>query len=876
MDVLVSMLCFKIAIFLCSGVSGFLIDSSNSPLKNPVATQSSHRNCSLIEADVVFLLDASGSVGSANFFQQINLVKTFVENSNIGPSNVQVSVVTFSTIVQEVFNLSRYQSKEALLSSMNTIKYSTGSTHTSEAILYAVQHSFTHAAGDRPLVPNFLFVVTDGRSTFPSNTTGAANLAHQAGIITFAIGIGSSVSRQELQDIATSPQHVFQVPDFNVLSKLHSELTTKICEVPKAISTTTITSTAIASSVNALSSSVLCSNKLPRCEVYGRTVCSSYVTWAKVNCPLYCGFCTDCSLIEADVVFLLDASGSVGSANFFQQINLVKTFVENSNIGPSNVQVSVVTFSTRVQEVFNLSRYQSKEALLSSMNTIKYSAGSTHTSEAILYAVQHSFTHAAGDRPLVPNFLFVVTDGRSTFPSNTTGAANLAHQAGIITFAIGIGSSVSRQELQDIATSPQHVFQVPDFNVLSKLHSELTTKICEVPKTISTTTITSTAIASSVNALSSSVLCSNKLPRCEVYGRTVCSSYVTWAKVNCPLYCGFCTDCSLIEADVVFLLDASGSVGSANFFQQINLVKTFVENSNIGPSNVQVSVVTFSTRVQEVFNLSRYQSKEALLSSMNTIKYSAGSTHTSEAILYAVQHSFTHAAGDRPLVPNFLFVVTDGRSTFPSNTTGAANLAHQAGIITFAIGIGSSVSRQELQDIATSPQHVFQVPDFNVLSKLHSELTTKICEALSSSVLCSNKLPRCEVYGRTVCSSYVTWAKVNCPLYCGFCTVSTMYVTIPTKVTTTSMDTTKTSPTTTLPSSTTKTELTCPACDENLNCVWNRACFHGEVCMIRQYHNTPFTVHCSKKQDCIFMKTFVKGAEIMCCEDHQCISNIVS
>lgn len=186
----------------------------------------------------------------------------------------------------------------------------------------------------------------------------------------------------------------------------------------------------------------------------------------------------------------------------------------------------------------------------------------------------------------------------------------------------------------------------------------------------------------------------------------------------------------MIEADVVFLLDASGSVGSANFFQQINLVKTFVENSNIGPSNVQVSVVTFSTRVQEVFNLSRYQSKEALLSSMNTIKYSTGSTHTSEAILYAVQHSFTHAAGDRPLVPNFLFVVTDGRSTFPSNTTGAANLAHQAGIIIFAIGIGSSVSRQELQDIATSPQHVFQVPDFNVLSKLHSELTTKICEGI--------------------------------------------------------------------------------------------------------------------------------------------------
>lgn len=102
------------------------------------------------------------------------------------------------------------------------------------------------------------------------------------------------------------------------------------------------------------------------------------------------------------------------------------------------------------------------------------------------------------------------------------------------------------------------------------------------------------------------------------------------------------------------------------------------------------------------------------------------------------------------------------------------------------------------------------------------------------------------------------------------------------------------------------TGLTCPLCDENLNCVWNRTCFLGEVCMIRKYQNTPFTLHCSKvsistssllvskealhfyyrtqvlqyiflsqNQDCIFMKENVKGVEIVCCEDHQCICNIV-
>lgn len=180
--------------------------------------------------------------------------------------------------------------------------------------------------------------------------------------------------------------------------------------------------------------------------------------------------------------------------------------------------------------------------------------------------------------------------------------------------------------------------------------------------------------------------------------------------------------------DVVFLLDSSGSIGLTNFNQIKNFVKSFVESSVIGPSNVQVSVVTFSTTVIEHFNLSRYHYKWDLLIALNAVHYVSGSTHTSEAILYAVQHSFPDAAGDRPLVSNFLIVVTDGQSIMPTNTKEAANLAHQAGIITFAIGIGSSVSSQELQDIATDSQHVFQIQTFGAISELSSELTTNICK----------------------------------------------------------------------------------------------------------------------------------------------------
>uniref|UniRef100_A0A8W8N8U6 TNFR-Cys domain-containing protein n=1 Tax=Magallana gigas TaxID=29159 RepID=A0A8W8N8U6_MAGGI len=64
--------------------------------------------------------------------------------------------------------------------------------------------------------------------------------------------------------------------------------------------------------------------------------------------------------------------------------------------------------------------------------------------------------------------------------------------------------------------------------------------------------------------------------------------------------------------------------------------------------------------------------------------------------------------------------------------------------------------------------------------------------------------------------------------------------------------------------------LACPTCDNNLVCTFNNTCDSSETCMIRSYHGTRFTVHCSKKEDCAFMKSNIHG-EIYCCDDHSCL-----
>jgi hypothetical protein len=187
-------------------------------------------------------------------------------------------------------------------------------------------------------------------------------------------------------------------------------------------------------------------------------------------------------------------------------------------------------------------------------------------------------------------------------------------------------------------------------------------------------------------------------------------------------------DCDLIPADIVFLLDSSESEGLRNFRKQLDFVKTFVRSFDIGPSNVQISVVSFSSTVKENFNLKQYNNKADLLNAIDRIPYMSEGTNTSYAITFALQHSFTPLAGDRAPVTDVMIVVTDGISADRIRTRQAADLAHKAGIKTFAIGVGGYVSKQELEYIASDLQHVFHVSTFEALHQLQNELKNKTCE----------------------------------------------------------------------------------------------------------------------------------------------------
>ena len=379
---------------------------------------------------------------------------------------------------------------------------------------------------------------------------------------------------------------------------------------------------------------------------------------------------------KADVVFVLDSSGSVGSANWHLMLKFVQDVVNIFTIGRNDVQVGVDIFGVSASTKIGLQAYNTKTAITSAVKQISFlSSGNTNTFLAIQHMTKNSFSSSHGHRAGVPKVGIVVTDGKSSSRSQTIAAANDARNKGITLFSIGIGSSIDLKELKEIGNDKKNnlFFQVNDFKALKSIESTLASKACEVFK---------------------------------------------------PL-----TDCKG-GADVVFVVDNSGSIGSTNFNTILKFISDIIDGLEIGEKKFQVGIITFHTPVKREFDLDKYQDKKDLKNAIMSIAYKGGGTNTGKALEYLHSNSFSRASGHRPGVPKIGILITDGYSSNKVYTRNEAKNARLKGIKLFAIGIGNSLDTTELQSVASEPksQFVFTAASFHLLKSIKTLVMTKACE----------------------------------------------------------------------------------------------------------------------------------------------------
>lgn len=180
-------------------------------------------------------MDRSGSVKEADFDESVDFVYNVTEYLAIGTSEMQVSIVIFSSSHSEEFDLNDFTSKSDLLNAIKNLRgtRTTGKTYTYDAIDYVKDNSFTSAKGGRSGANRTVVILTDGLSNnFTRTVTAADELRAGLGAEVFAIGIGSTVSKSndELKGIASDPDsyYVHYIDTFVYLCNLIPALVPKL------------------------------------------------------------------------------------------------------------------------------------------------------------------------------------------------------------------------------------------------------------------------------------------------------------------------------------------------------------------------------------------------------------------------------------------------------------------------------------------------------------------------------------------------------------------------------------------------------------------------------------------------------------------------
>ena len=184
------------------------------------------------------------------------------------------------------------------------------------------------------------------------------------------------------------------------------------------------------------------------------------------------------------------------------------------------------------------------------------------------------------------------------------------------------------------------------------------------------------------------------------------------------------------KADIVFLLDASGSIHHERFPIVQDFVKQIVESLEISETRARVALLSWSNSARLDFLLNRFKSKQDVIQAVQYIEYIGEKTHTASALRMMREQVFSLSNGDREDVPNFAFIITDGNSNInEEKTIEEAIRARQAGIHVFVVSVGKQINIIELKGMASEPvdDNIYKVDRFQDLRTIIELMPSAIC-----------------------------------------------------------------------------------------------------------------------------------------------------
>ncbi|RXM37103.1 Collagen alpha-6(VI) chain [Acipenser ruthenus] len=564
------------------------------------------------QADIYFLIDGSGSIYPQDFLDMKKFINDMVRMFIIGSDSVRIGVVQYSDSQKVEFTVTQYTTKKDLETAVKNIQQLGGGTNTGHALTSMNKLFRTAASSRQTKVPQFLITITDGKSQ--DQVMEAARDLREEGVTIYAIGVRDADETQ-LLEISGSPEKKFFVYNFDSLNIIKNEVVRDICS-PEA-----------------------------------------------------------CKTMKADIMFLIDSSGSIEREDYDKMKMFMDSMVEKSVIGVGKVQVGVLQFSDSPIEEFQLNRYSDKARLRQSISNLQQTGGGTLTGKALTFASQY-FDSSRGGRSQVKQYLIVITDGEAQ--DAVAKPALALRDKGITVYAIGVFNANSSQ-LLEIGGSQDKVHSVANFDDLKYLEKTILFEICSP---------------------------ADECKRTEV-------------------------------ADLIFVVDGSSSIDPEQFKSMQKFMMSVVNNSEVGENTVRFGAVLYSNYPEEKFLLNQYYTKAEVRNAISEIKTKGGDTYTASALLFA-KDRFTQVFGGRKnsQVPQVLMVITDGEATDRTALPVISSAVREEGISIYAVGVANA-NKQELEEMVGGKEKVFYVDNYQALEELHKNISDVLCN--ESRQICENQ-----------------------------------------------------------------------------------------------------------------------------------------
>jgi uncharacterized protein YegL len=199
------------------------------------------------------------------------------------------------------------------------------------------------------------------------------------------------------------------------------------------------------------------------CRQDGSHLCQSPTYWNTTHCKCVSD-CdggdptvpTECTDKEADIVFVLDSSGSISSSGWTSLLAAVGNIVTGLDIAADKMQVSAKAFSGNYNQFpgFDLDAYYTWQTVKTEILSFPWMSGGTLLGAAVEHANDNTLLPANGRRSQFPAAMIIITDGQTADPALATQQALVAQANGVKVFTIGVKNYNSAQ-LQTMASPDQ-------------------------------------------------------------------------------------------------------------------------------------------------------------------------------------------------------------------------------------------------------------------------------------------------------------------------------------------------------------------------------------------------------------------------------------